>query len=117
MGELTALTARAERILLAARRGGGETPQALLDLDRAVDAQIELEVLVHGFSSAADSPFAQKHEEGVGHAQAALAAGQRALRELAQRRRGLLVSSALILLVLVGLALKIRDLDRKGSGG
>jgi hypothetical protein len=113
MAELTALTARAERILLAARRGGVETRQALLDLDHAVDAQIELEVLVHGFSSTPDSAFAKKHEEGMEHARAALGAGQQALRELAHRRRGLLVSSALIVLVLVGLGLKIRDLDRR----
>lgn len=116
MGELTALTARSERILLAARRGGVETRQALLDLDHAVDAQIELEVLVHGFSSAADSAFVKKHQEGVGHAQAALAAGQRALLELANRRKGLIVSSLVIALVLVGLALKIRELDRGGPG-
>ena len=116
MGELTALTARTERILLAARRGGVETRQALLDLDHAVDAQIELEVLVHGFSSATDSAFAKKHEEGVGRAQAALAAGQQALLELGNRRKGLIVSSLVIVLVLVGLALKIRELDRGGPG-
>ena len=117
MSELTALTGKSERILLAARRGGVETRQALLDLDHAVDAQIELEVLVHGFSSAKDSAFAKKQEEGIGHARAALAAGQQALRELGNRRKGLMVTSLVILLVLVGLALKIRDIDRAGTGG
>jgi predicted CXXCH cytochrome family protein len=117
MRELTGLTARAERILLAARRGGVETRQALPDLDHAVDAQIELEVLVHGFSSAKDSAFEKKHREGIGHAQSALASGQLALSELGNRRKGLAVSTIVILLVLVGLALKIRDLDRGGSGG
>ena len=117
MRELTALTGRSERILLAARRGGVETRQALLDLDHAVDAQIELEVLVHGFSTAKDSAFAKKQEEGMGHARAALAAGQQALAELQNRRKGLMVSSVVILFVLVGLALKIRDVDRAGTGG
>lgn len=111
MGEVTALTARAERILLAARRGGVETRQALQEIDAAVDAQIELEVLVHGFSSEPGSAFAQKHKEGVAHARAALAAGQKALGELSYRRRGLAVSLVLIVFVLVGLAVKIRQIS------
>jgi cytochrome c553 len=113
MRELTALTARAERILLEARRGGVETREALLALDHAVDAQIELEVLVHSFASAEDSPFAKKHREGVVQARSALDAGQKALEELDHRHRGLRVSLVLVALVLAGLALKIRQL---GSG-
>lgn len=112
MRELTALTARAERILLAARRGGVETREALAEIDAAVDAQIELEVLVHGFSTAPQGAFARKQREGVARARAALAAGRRALDELAYRRRGLALSLLLILLVLIGLGLKIRQLSR-----
>jgi hypothetical protein len=110
MRELTTLTARAERVLLAARRGGVETRQALEEIDGAVDSQIELEVLVHGFEVGPGSAFAEKHEEGVGFARAALEAGQGALDELDYRRGGLAVSLVLILLVLVGLAWKIRRL-------
>jgi hypothetical protein len=113
MRELTAVTARAERTLLAARRGGVETRGALGELDGAVDAQIELEVLTHTFSSAEDGPFAQKQKEGLQHARAALAAGERAQDELAWRRTGLAVSSFFILLVLIGLALKIRQISRE----
>ena len=109
MRELTALTARAERILLQARRGGVETRKALQAIDSAVDDQIELEVLVHGFAS--DGAFAKKHRDGIGHARAALTAGQQALDELAYRRRGLGISLVLIGLVLIGLALKIRGLS------
>ncbi len=110
MRELTALTARAERILLQARRGGVETRKALPEIDGAVDDQIELEVLVHGFSSQPGSAFVKKQREGIAHARAALAAGQQALDEIAYRRKGLGVSLALIVLVLIGLALKIRGL-------
>jgi hypothetical protein len=110
MREVTALTARAERILLAARRGGVETRQALLDLDHAVDAQIELEVLVHSFSTEDGSAFARKHQEGLAFAQKALASGAQALAELGARRRGLAVAAGLIALVLVALALKIRSM-------
>lgn len=113
MQELTALTARAERILLAARRGGVETRKALSEVDSAVDAQIELEVLVHTFASDPKSAFSQKHEEGVRHARAALAAGQDALGELGFRRKGLAVSLGLIVMVLIGLAFKIREISHR----
>jgi hypothetical protein len=116
MQELTALTARAERNLLAARRGGVETRQALSDVDGAVDAQIELEVLVHSFASGRDSAFAKKQAEGVGHARAALDAGQSALAELAFRRKGLAVSLGLIVMVLIGLAFKIREVSSREEG-
>jgi hypothetical protein len=112
MRELTGLIARAERILLQARRGGVETRQALQEIDGAVDDQIELEVLAHSFSSDPKGAFVSKQQEGVAHARAALAAGQRALDELSYRRRGLGVSLLLIVLVLVGLALKIRQISQ-----
>jgi len=110
MRELTALTARAERLLLGARRGGVETRGALADIDGAVNAQIELEVLVHGFASEEGGPFLAKQKEGLEHAEAALLAGRAALTELGARRMGLYVALGFIGLVLAGLALKIRDL-------
>jgi hypothetical protein len=110
MHEVTLLTARAERMLLAARRGGVEVRGPATDIDHAVDAQIELEVLVHGFSAAEDGAFAAKFGEGRGHAEAAFTGARDALRELAYRRWGLAVSLALIVLVLVALGLKIRQL-------
>jgi hypothetical protein len=110
MRELTALTARAERIVLNAQRGGVEVRNALGEIDQAVDAQIELEVLVHTFNAADGSDFAAKHAAGLEHASAALQDGQRALDELRYRRVGLAVSLVFIALVLVGIALKIRQL-------
>lgn len=112
MQELTGLTARAERILLSARRGGVETRKALSEVDAAVDAQIELEVLAHTFVSDPKSAFGQKQKEGLAHARAALDAGQGALGELTFRRKGLAISLALIVMVLIGLALKIRGMSR-----
>jgi hypothetical protein len=110
MRELTALTARAERITLAAQRGGVLVEDAALAVDRAVDAQIQQEVLVHTFAAGEGSEFMAKHREGIEQAGEALAAAQAALDELRFRRRGLFVTLALILLLLVGLALKIRQL-------
>jgi cytochrome c553 len=109
MRSVTSLTARAERILLVAKRGGVETRGALPALDQAVNDQIEMEVLVHTFSSKAGSPFVAKSKEGLDQAQKALAAGQAADSELRTRRLGLTVSLGIIVLVLVGLGLKIRD--------
>jgi hypothetical protein len=113
MREVTGLTARGERILLTAQRGGVETRDALLPLDHAVDAQIQLEALVHTFSDAKDGPFLTKAQDGVTQARAALDAGQKAVGELRYRRRGLAVSSFFILLVLVGLGLKIRQMSKE----
>ena len=42
------------------------------------------------------------------------AAGHRALADLQYRRRGLFISLVAILLVVVGLSLKIRELNRRG---
>ena len=113
--ELTSLSARAERTVLRARRGGVETHDALLELDQAVDAQIGLEVLVHGFSLEPGGQFLETHAAGLEHAGAALAAGERALDELAFRRRGLALALVVILVVLLGLGLKIRQISARDA--
>lgn len=112
MQEVTSLTARAERILLAAKRGGVEVRAVRPDLDGAVDSQIELEVLVHTFDTR--GAFETKHKEAITHAQAALEAGNRSLGELTFRRKGLTVALGVILLALIGLAAKINELSKRG---
>ena len=62
MRELTTHTARAERILLRARRGGVETRDAELEVDQAVDAQIAQQVSVHAFNLERGTAFAVIHE-------------------------------------------------------
>jgi hypothetical protein len=109
---LTTATARAERLLLAARRGGVEVRQAVPEMDAAVAAQIELEVLVHGFSSAPEGAFLAKYREGTKHAESALAEARTGLDELGSRRRGLLVFLALLAVALIGVILKIRQLSQ-----
>lgn len=112
---LTTALARAERLLLAARRGGVEVRQVVPDVDAAVAAQIELEVLVRTFSSAPDGPFLAKYREGIQHAKSALAGARAALDELGSRRRGLVVFLGLLVLALVEMFkmfLKIRQLSQ-----
>ena len=77
------------------------------------DAQIGLQALVHGFSTAEGSPFMEQYHEGIGHANTALAKGQDAMDELAFRRRGLAISLILIVSVLVALAFKIRQISNR----
>jgi hypothetical protein len=111
MRQLTTMTARAERIILAAQRGGVEVRDGLLELDKAVDSQIELEVLVHSFVTGDSSAFGKKHAEGIAHANAALLAGEEGLREFRQRRRGLYVSLGAIALALLALGILIRKMS------
>ena len=108
---LTTYTARAERLLLAAHRGGVETRSVADEIDQAVEAQIELTVLVHTFSAASDGEFVATAERGLEHATEAIHLAEEALGELSFRRRGLAASLIVILLVLVALALKIRQLS------
>jgi hypothetical protein len=104
---LTSLIARAERIQLAAHRGGVETGEARAELEGAIDNQIELETLVHTFGA---NEVQKKQKEGLGHARAALLSAQRSLEDLGYRRRGLFVPLGNIIAVLVALAIKIRTL-------
>jgi hypothetical protein len=106
---LTTATARAERLLLAARRGGVEVREIVPHVDAAVAAQIELEVLVHTFSSAPAGTFLAKYREGIKHAESALAGARTGLDELGSRRRGLLVFLGLLVLALIAMVLKIRQ--------
>ena len=113
MRRLTTNIARTERMLLRARRGGVATGNAAASLDHAVDAQIQLEVLVHSFSTDEASPFSRTAAEGLQHAQAASQMGIAALDELEFRRKGLAAALGIILLVLIGLGLKIREVARR----
>lgn len=115
MRSLTAMTAAAERVLLQSRRGGVETRGTGLEVEHAIDAQISLEVMLHGFSVNPDSEFVAVHEEGLTHATAALAAGESALGELRFRRQGLAVALAVIVFVLIALALKIREVSTRSA--
>jgi len=115
--DLTSMVARAERILLAAQRGGVEVRKTQAELDAAVDNQIEIETLVHTFTPAAQrasfpggDPVQQKAKEGLDHARAALVDGNNAIHELLYRRHGLEVAIAITVLALIALALKIRTL-------
>ncbi|HSN67661.1 MAG TPA: hypothetical protein VLV48_00325, partial [Thermoanaerobaculia bacterium] len=68
-------------------------------------------VLVHRFQI--DGAFAAEQAEGLTHANAALEAGRKSLDELSYRRGGLAVALGIVVLVLVALAMKIRNLTNR----
>ncbi len=108
LNDLSGAIAVGERTLLFAQRGGVEVRKAREAIEQAVDSAIELEVLVHTFSH--EEAFAEKKAEGLVFAEEALTAGKESLAEIEYRHKGLYISLLLIAVVLVALALKIRQL-------
>jgi hypothetical protein len=112
---VTVATAQAERELLRAESGGVDVREGQSELDRAVNGQIELEVLVHTFASDSSSAFVKKHAEATHAADAALAAGRSDLLELKHRRTGLAASLVFVALLLVAIAARISFTRREGA--
>jgi hypothetical protein len=87
-----------------------EVSRPLFDLkSKGTTAAIEARSLVHAFDPAR---LVKRANEGRVAAAEAKAAGNKALEEIQVRRRGLAVSLVLVVLVLTGLGLKIRQVDR-----
>jgi predicted CXXCH cytochrome family protein len=112
---------RALMILTAAEHAGMEVSQARFELNGAMDALVKARAAVHAFRVEA---VKTDTEAGLGIAAKAAARGRRALDELRFRRQGLAVSAVIIVALIVGLVLKIRQLERgreaprpEGRGG
>ncbi len=103
---------RARAILLQAERAGMEISQAQFDLNGAKDALVKARAAVHAFRVEA---VKKESEPGLAISAKAYARGVRALDELQFRRKGLAVSLVIILALIGGLVLKIRQLDRRGE--
>jgi len=100
----------ASALLRRAELAGMEVGAAKFELkSKGVTAAIEARSLIHTFDP---DKLVQRTAEGREVARGALAAAKAALAELEYRRRGLATSLVLIGLVLVGLYLKIRQVDR-----
>jgi hypothetical protein len=101
---------RAEEILHRAERAGMEVSQAKFELRGAGDALLKARASVHLADPAAVKALADEGTRiaGRGHAR-----GVQALEDLAFRHKGLWISVGIICVTIVGLVLKIRDLDRR----
>lgn len=112
--ELHDANARASAILLRAEQSGMEVSQPQFDLKDATNNLVEARLAIHTFDVAnVRGPV----EKGLTIARKAHDQGVRALAELRFRRDGLFVSLAIILLVITGVALKIRQIERRPGAG
>jgi hypothetical protein len=107
---LRAESDKAAAVLLQAEHAGMEVSQAQFDLSAARDALIKARTAVHAFQVAA---VKQEVEPGLGVSAKAHARGIRALEELVFRRKGLVVSLVVIIALIAGLVVKIRQVDRR----
>jgi hypothetical protein len=101
---------RAAATLEKAEHAGMEVSQARVDLAGANDALVKARVAVHAASLDA---VKKEADVGLGIAGKAYARGVRALDDLKFRRQGLGVSLVIIVGLVAGLILKIRQLDRR----
>jgi len=101
---------QAAAVLHRAEVAGMEVSAPKFELkSKGTTAAIEARALVHSFDP---ERLVARTEEGRRTSKNALEAGRAALAELQFRRKGLAASLVLVALVLLGLYLKIRQLDR-----
>jgi hypothetical protein len=99
----------ADSLLLEAEHAGMHVSQAQFELNQARTALVETRAVVH---AARLEAVREKVGEGLEIAAEGYAEAEAAFHELDIRRGGLAVSSAVILLLIVGLIMKIRQVER-----
>jgi bacterioferritin-associated ferredoxin len=104
---------KARTVLGQAEQAGMEVSQAQFDLAGARDALVKAQAAVHAFALPA---VRKEAEPGLAVAAKAYARGVRALQELRFRRQGLAVSVVIILALIGGLVLKIRQMEKRPGG-
>jgi len=107
---LRAALERARAALTTAEHSGMEVSQAQFDLNAAGDALVKARAAVHAFSVPA---VERETAPGLAVADKALARARRAMEELRFRRTGLGVSLIVILALIVGVVLKIRQIEAR----
>ena len=107
---LRAAHGQAREVLLRAEQSGMEVSQAQFDLNAAADALVKARASIHGFVVDA---VRKEVDAGLTVSAKAEARGHRALEELRFRRRGLAVALVIILVVIAGLLVKIRQAERR----
>lgn len=103
---------RSDSLLAAAEGAGLEVSQAMFELEDATNALVRARTNTH--SAEVDSVRARV-EEGLEITDRAWERAKAAFRDLRIRRLGLAVSSGVILLLIAGIVLKIREFE--GEGG
>lgn len=111
---LVAATDEAHAFLGRAEQAGMEVSQGQFELTGARQELVKARTAVHAF---AVDGVKEAVAAGLAVTEKAHARGVRALGELAFRRKGLAVSVVIIIALIAGLVLKIREVDRRTSGG
>lgn len=101
---------KALTVLRDAEHAGMEVSVPLFELNETQTALIKARAVIHGFDR---SLVDQVTEPGLKISEKAYALGLKALEELQYRRKGLAVSALIIFALVVGLILKIREIERK----
>lgn len=104
---------QATGVLEQAENVGMEVSDAQFQLEDATNALIQARTAIHSFT--VDSVAGQVHA-GLAVTSKAAERGREALHEHLFRRQGLVVSVGLILILVAGLALKIRQLETRDAG-
>jgi Cytochrome c3 len=103
---------RSLAILRNAEHAGMEVSQPLFELNEARTALIKARAAIHGFDQAI---LDKEVAPGLKISEKTYKTGVKALDELQYRRRGLAVSAFIILAFIVGLILKIRQMEKEKS--
>jgi len=101
---------KAYALLSTAEHAGMEVSQPLFELNDAKTALIKARATIHSFDSAL---LDKEVAPGLKAVEKAHARGVRALEELQFRRKGLAISALVIFALVVGLILKIRQMERQ----
>lgn len=103
---------QAEALVDRAARAGMEVSRAKFELNDAHDKLINARVVIHTFSV---DELQKVVTPGIDTAKKAHRMGVEALNELQFRRKGLAASLVVIFLAVIGLYLKIRQIERPGA--
>jgi Cytochrome c7 and related cytochrome c len=101
---------KAYTVLSSAEDAGMEVSQPLFELNGAKTALVKARAAIHGFNL---DGVKVAVKPGLEIADKARAKGVKALEDLQFRRKGLAISVLIIIALVVGLILKIRQLERK----
>ena len=104
--------AASQAVLEEAQNAGMEVSQALFDLEDVNNVQTRAHSAIHSFHL---EPVRKEVETGLAITTLATERGEDALAEHHYRRVGLGVSTAIILLLITGLVLKIRQLEGRSE--
>jgi hypothetical protein len=99
-----------QALLRNAEHAGMEVSQPLFELTEAKTALIKARAVIHGFDQAL---LDKEIDAGLKISEKAHGRGVKALDELQFRRKGLAVSALIIFALVVGLILKIRQMERR----